>query len=296
MPSKYLLDRRTCLKGLGAALALPLLESMGWADIRRQGWQAAGASRLHVHAARRDHGPVLAQIAGDLPDRAAAGPRIPAARARPVPHGQGHLRGAHRPVQRRAARARTLHLAHRHAAGREPAQPDQHRHFRRPDRGELRRRLHRTAVAGTGHDAADAQGKSGRAERGLLLALQFQFADPGPAGGNQSPRGVEPSLRQVQPARPDHVDRPTRSANAGPGPRRRKRPATPAPQDRSGKARRIPRQRALGRTPHRRHRASPERSGPGQGGRSALASATSRIPRPSRSRSPKATSAANTCR
>lgn len=32
MPSNYLLDRRTCLKGLGAALALPLLDSMGWAE------------------------------------------------------------------------------------------------------------------------------------------------------------------------------------------------------------------------------------------------------------------------
>ena len=26
------MDRRTCLKGIGAALALPLLESMGWAE------------------------------------------------------------------------------------------------------------------------------------------------------------------------------------------------------------------------------------------------------------------------
>jgi hypothetical protein len=32
MPSNHLLDRRTCLKGLGAALALPLLDSMGWAE------------------------------------------------------------------------------------------------------------------------------------------------------------------------------------------------------------------------------------------------------------------------
>src|SRR3954471_21376471 len=32
MTTKYRLDRRTCLKGLGAALALPLLESMGWAE------------------------------------------------------------------------------------------------------------------------------------------------------------------------------------------------------------------------------------------------------------------------
>src|SRR5579863_4677491 len=32
MSTKHRLDRRTCLKGLGAALALPLLETMGWAD------------------------------------------------------------------------------------------------------------------------------------------------------------------------------------------------------------------------------------------------------------------------
>ena len=32
MKSNFLIDRRTCLKGLGAALALPLLETMGWAD------------------------------------------------------------------------------------------------------------------------------------------------------------------------------------------------------------------------------------------------------------------------
>jgi hypothetical protein len=30
--SNWLIDRRTCLKGVGAALALPLLEAMGWAE------------------------------------------------------------------------------------------------------------------------------------------------------------------------------------------------------------------------------------------------------------------------
>ncbi|WP_395753302.1 DUF1552 domain-containing protein [Prosthecobacter sp.] len=30
---KQLLDRRTCLRGLGASLALPLLETMGWAEV-----------------------------------------------------------------------------------------------------------------------------------------------------------------------------------------------------------------------------------------------------------------------
>src|SRR5258706_15442089 len=31
---RFLTDRRTCLHGFGAALALPLLETMGWADAR----------------------------------------------------------------------------------------------------------------------------------------------------------------------------------------------------------------------------------------------------------------------
>ena len=83
--------------------------------------------------------------------------------------------------------------------------------------------------------------------------------------------GVEPSLRQVRtgPARPRQtgpLDRQMLDLVLGGASDLRRT----APQDRSGKARRIPRQRALGRTPHRRHRASPERSGPGQGGRSAL--------------------------
>src|SRR5258708_30582023 len=32
MTRSHLINRRTCLKGLGVALALPLLETMGWAE------------------------------------------------------------------------------------------------------------------------------------------------------------------------------------------------------------------------------------------------------------------------
>lgn len=32
MPNNHILDRRACIKGLGATLALPLLDSMGWAE------------------------------------------------------------------------------------------------------------------------------------------------------------------------------------------------------------------------------------------------------------------------
>jgi len=33
MRSNHLIDRRTCLKGIGASLALPLLETMGWSEV-----------------------------------------------------------------------------------------------------------------------------------------------------------------------------------------------------------------------------------------------------------------------
>ena len=37
MRKNWLIDRRTCLKGLGVALALPLLETMGWAETPKTG-------------------------------------------------------------------------------------------------------------------------------------------------------------------------------------------------------------------------------------------------------------------
>ncbi len=37
MKNSFLIDRRTCLKGIGATLALPLLETMGWAELATKG-------------------------------------------------------------------------------------------------------------------------------------------------------------------------------------------------------------------------------------------------------------------
>jgi hypothetical protein len=37
MRKSWLIDRRTCLKGIGAAIALPLLETMGWAETPKGG-------------------------------------------------------------------------------------------------------------------------------------------------------------------------------------------------------------------------------------------------------------------
>ena len=36
MKNNILLDRRSCLKGIGASLALPLLQTMGWAEAGRE--------------------------------------------------------------------------------------------------------------------------------------------------------------------------------------------------------------------------------------------------------------------
>ena len=113
MRNNFLINRRTCLKGIGAALALPLLESMGWADAGKgKAVQAAGSPRIHVHAPRGHHGSVLARRSGEFPVVAAAGPGIAASRARSVSVDEGHLGRADRSVQWRAACARTVHLAH----------------------------------------------------------------------------------------------------------------------------------------------------------------------------------------
>ena len=45
MRKSWLIDRRTMLKGVGAAIALPLLETMGWADPPKGG---SGRSPVRV--------------------------------------------------------------------------------------------------------------------------------------------------------------------------------------------------------------------------------------------------------
>ncbi len=46
MNNDFLIDRRTCLKGVGASLALPLLDSMGWAEDSRKGKASRPPVRL----------------------------------------------------------------------------------------------------------------------------------------------------------------------------------------------------------------------------------------------------------
>ena len=305
MRSNLLISRRTCLRGLGVALALPLLETMGWADEPKgAAVQAAGAPGLHVHAARRDPRAILADRPRQVSGVAAAHPGAAQARAGPVPGGERDQRRAHRPAGRRAARAGTVHLAHRHAAGHAPAGRGEHRDLRRPDRGQLRGRLHAAAVAGAGDDAADAHGAPGGAQRGVLLALQLPRPDAADAGGDQPaqrPQAALPVPRDgrctgapaPRPARP--VGRRPGPLDARPGPRRRQGPARQAERaptsTSSTNTWTASAPSSGGSPPSRRGRRKP----PGPGPASPPPTAPPPIPCRSRSRSPRGTSAASTC-
>ena len=59
--SKHLLDRRTCLRGLGATLALPLLETMGWAEAAKKG-RAAVKPPVRLGFMYMPHGVIMDQF------------------------------------------------------------------------------------------------------------------------------------------------------------------------------------------------------------------------------------------
>ena len=56
-----LMDRRTCLRGLGASLALPLLETMGWAEIAKKG-RAAVKPPVRLGFMYMPHGVIMDQF------------------------------------------------------------------------------------------------------------------------------------------------------------------------------------------------------------------------------------------
>jgi Protein of unknown function (DUF1552) len=59
--SNYLIDRRTCLRGLGATLALPLLETMGWAEAAKKG-RAALKPPVRLGFMYMPHGVIMDQF------------------------------------------------------------------------------------------------------------------------------------------------------------------------------------------------------------------------------------------
>ncbi len=63
MNRKHLIDRRTCLKGLGASLGLPLLETMGWAEAR-----AAYKPPVRLGFMYMPHGVIMDQFWPESPE------------------------------------------------------------------------------------------------------------------------------------------------------------------------------------------------------------------------------------
>ena len=60
MVNKFRISRRACLKGLGATLALPLLETMGWADTARKA--AAVKPPIRLGFMYMPHGVIMDQF------------------------------------------------------------------------------------------------------------------------------------------------------------------------------------------------------------------------------------------
>lgn len=81
MPSHLRLDRRTCIKGLGASLALPLLESMGWADSRPA---AAAKPPVRLGFMYMPHGVIMNQFWPASPESFLSSPPPALASLRPV--------------------------------------------------------------------------------------------------------------------------------------------------------------------------------------------------------------------
>src|SRR3954469_11742837 len=81
MKNNMLMNRRTCLKGIGATLALPLLESMGWADVGK-GKQYNPPVRLGFMY--MPHGVIMDQFLPKSPERFMSSPPPALESLRPV--------------------------------------------------------------------------------------------------------------------------------------------------------------------------------------------------------------------
>lgn len=81
MSSTHLIDRRTCLKGLGVALALPLFESMGWAEPSRK---TAAKPPVRLGFMYMPHGVIMDQFWPASPEAFLTSPPPALASLRPV--------------------------------------------------------------------------------------------------------------------------------------------------------------------------------------------------------------------
>ena len=117
MANKFRIDRRTHLKGLGAALALPLLETMGWSD---EAPNEKVKPPVRLGFMYMPHGVIPDQFWPADAESFLTAPPSALESLKPVLDQcllmKGNFGRTDRAVQWRAARARALDLAHRATA------------------------------------------------------------------------------------------------------------------------------------------------------------------------------------
>src|SRR6478752_2292784 len=192
MQNKLILDRRTCLKGIGAALGLPLFDCMGWAESGAK----AVKPPVRLGFMYMPHGVIMDQFWPKSPESFLTAPPPALESLRPVLDRCLLVKGISGvPIAPFNGAPHALELSTWLTA-------------KLPDAG------HRNRIdIGISADQVAAKHLGG------FTALPFQFADPGPPGRGQPPRRVEPSLRRVRPVRPGHAGRTARPADVGPRPR-----------------------------------------------------------------------------
>jgi hypothetical protein len=84
MRNNFLIDRRTCLRGLGAALALPLLETMGWADSGKDRQGKSSRPPVRLGFMYMPHGVIMDQFWPATPESFLATPPPALESLRPV--------------------------------------------------------------------------------------------------------------------------------------------------------------------------------------------------------------------
>ena len=254
--SKMHLPRRTVLRGIGATVALPLLDCMvPGADRDQQDRRGAGAAVRHLLRAQRDVDAVLVAEGRGTARRGrfAADAAIGRELRGPGPDVRRPERRGGEPGQgRRGARARGRHVPDLRAV---PAH-ERRRRLRRdhdgPDRGAGALQGDADHLAGAGHraelDAGDLRRRLLRLHQHDLLA----HADDAAADGERSARGVRDAVRHQRQHRPGSAARPHAAGPQHPGQRERgaERSGAGHRRERPQQARRVSRRVARHRAAH----------------------------------------------
>ena len=162
-------------------LALPLLDSMGWAEPGAKAFKPP----VRLGFMYMPHGVIMDQFWPKSPETFRTAPRLRSNRLRPVLDQCLMVKGISGvPIAPFNGAPHALELSTWLTA----KLPDAN-HRNRIDIGISADQIAATYVGGftslpsleLATMPQDAQGKSGRVERGLLHALQFQFADPAPS-------------------------------------------------------------------------------------------------------------------